>query len=90
LFRKYAKKAKLPIDKWHFHTLRHSIAVRLVDLDVPLIQIKDWLGHRNIQSTMVYAQVSDRKRDETAERLGNIVTENKKSSKIDWSKDKRK
>lgn len=86
LFRKYAKKANLPKDKCHFHTLRHSIAVELVNKDVPIMQIKDWLGHRNISSTMVYAQVSDKKRDETAERLGNIVGEVMNGSKGSNSK----
>jgi len=39
------------------HTFRHSFAVNAVLHGVPLTVIKQWLGHRNIQSTEVYTQV---------------------------------
>jgi len=39
------------------HTFRHSFAVNAVLHGVPLPVIKQWLGHRNIQSTEVYTQV---------------------------------
>lgn len=39
------------------HTFRHSFAVNAVLHGVPLPVIKQWLGHRNIQSTEIYTQV---------------------------------
>src|SRR6267154_4894889 len=66
IFKDYSRKIGVDKDKQHFHVLRHSIAVEMVDRGIPLVQIKDWLGHRNINSTIVYANVSDKTRDETA------------------------
>ena len=39
------------------HQLRHSCASELIQAGVPLGTIRKLLGHRNIQSTMLYAEV---------------------------------
>ena len=39
------------------HSLRHSCAVRMVAEGKPLSDIKNRLGHENVQSTMVYLQM---------------------------------
>ena len=62
LFRKYAKKAKLPEDKRQAHTLRHSIAVHMLDAGHTQEEVKDQLGHKSIQTTDVYAAISGRKK----------------------------
>lgn len=85
LMRKYAEKAKLPKDHWHFHTLRHSCAVHMVQKDIPIVKIKDWLGHRDIHSTMVYADVNPQAMSDTA----TSWYKDEKKIKIDWSKDKK-
>ena len=94
IFKDYTRRLSNPPiakDKQHFHVLRHSIAVEMVDRGVPLVQIKDWLGHRNINSTIVYANVSDKTRDETARMIFQDNTrENDKNSKVNWKKDKKK
>jgi site-specific recombinase XerD len=69
LFRKYAKKAKLPVDKCHTHTLRHSIAVHMLDAGHHQEEVKDHLGHRYIQSTDVYAAISGLKKRQVYERM---------------------
>jgi site-specific recombinase XerD len=69
LFRSYAKKAKVPRDKWHAHTLRHSIAVHMLDAGNTQEEVKDHLGHRYIQSTDVYAAISGRKRQQIFQRM---------------------
>ncbi|MCH8872287.1 tyrosine-type recombinase/integrase, partial [candidate division KSB1 bacterium] len=58
LFKRYAKKAKLPADKHHAHTLRHSIAVHMLDAGQSQEGVKDRLGHKSIKSTEVYAKTS--------------------------------
>jgi site-specific recombinase XerD len=40
------------------HAFRHSIAVHMLEAGVPLPVIKVFLGHSNIESTMVYATVT--------------------------------
>jgi site-specific recombinase XerD len=69
LFRTYARKARLPKDKWHAHTLRHSIAVHMLDAGHTQEEVKDQLGHKYIQTTDVYAAVSGRKRQQIHERM---------------------
>ena len=61
LFHEYSKKAKIPEDKRHPHTLRHSIAVHMADSGVPVERVKDHLRHRKIDSTMVYFQITSKK-----------------------------
>ena len=69
LFRTYARKARLPKDKWHAHTLRHSIAVHMLDAGHNQEEVKDQLGHKYIQTTDVYAAISGRKRQQIHERM---------------------
>ncbi len=61
LFKKYGKKAKLPDDKRHAHTLRHSVAVHMLDSGFTEEEVKDRLGHRDIRSTDVYAKSPTKK-----------------------------
>ena len=41
----------------HPHTFRHSFAVNCIVSGVPVVVVKDWLGHSNIASTLVYTKV---------------------------------
>lgn len=41
----------------HFHTLRHFFATKLFDQTKSLPQVQEKLGHRNINSTMVYTHL---------------------------------
>lgn len=42
----------------HPHMLRRTIATWLRDKDIPIEQIKDFLGHEHIQTTLIYAKGS--------------------------------
>jgi type 1 fimbriae regulatory protein FimB/type 1 fimbriae regulatory protein FimE len=42
----------------HFHTVRHSTGYALANQGRPLRAIAAWLGHRNIQNTMLYTQLA--------------------------------
>jgi len=41
----------------HPHTLRHSFAVHCVLNNVPILVVKEWLGHSSITTTLVYLKV---------------------------------
>lgn len=62
LFRRYANQAELPSERHHPHVLRHSIAVHLMNAGWDAADVQDWLGHRDIASTMVYAAVTNKRR----------------------------
>jgi integrase len=69
LFRFYAAQADLPPTLRHVHVLRHSAAVHVLDAGEDIDFARDHLGHRSIQSTMTYAQISDARRNRKMRRL---------------------
>lgn len=69
LMKAYGADAKLPEDKRHFHTLKHSIATHLAAAGADPLFIQSWLGHANIQNTMIYTTLISTTRDEKARSL---------------------
>lgn len=68
LFKEYAKKAELD-SKYSVHSLRHSIATHLLEAGEGIEFVRDHLGHRSIQNTMIYAQITDNRREEVFRRI---------------------
>jgi len=68
LFKQYARKAGID-PKYSTHALRHSIATHLLDAGEGIEFVKDHLGHTNIQNTMIYAQITNGKREEAFSRI---------------------
>ncbi len=67
LFTGYAKKAGI---KGHsVHGLRHSIAVHLLEAGQGIEYVADHLGHKNIQNTRIYAQITTSLRQEVFAKL---------------------
>ena len=60
IVRKYVAKAGIPIPASP-HTLRHSFATDLLMQGVDLRIVQEFLGHRNIATTQIYAHVTNRK-----------------------------
>ena len=58
LFKDYAHAVGIPAEKQHPHVLKHSLGTHLANAGMPVQVIQARLGHRNIQNTMVYLQVS--------------------------------
>ena len=69
LMKRYGKKAGLPSEKCHFHVLKHSIATHLLDAGADIRFVQDWIGHKNIQNTVIYAHLSHQAQDEQARKL---------------------
>jgi type 1 fimbriae regulatory protein FimB len=69
LIKRYGAAAGLPEGKRHFHCLKHSIATHLLDAGADLRFVQDWLGHSNIQNTVVYTFLSARGREAAARQV---------------------
>ena len=41
-----------------FHTLRHTFASRLVQAGVSIYKVSQWLGHRSVNTTQIYAHLA--------------------------------
>jgi len=65
----YGEAAKLPPERRTFHILKHSIATHLLDAGADLAFVRAWLGHANIQNTLMYARITIVNRDTEARRL---------------------
>lgn len=69
LFKRYSKLAKIPKDKQHFHTLKHSRGVYLAEQGFTIQEIKYLLGHKDIKSTMIYASFSKAQKEAIYQKL---------------------
>lgn len=63
LMQKYGRLADIPKEKWRFHSLRHSLAMHLLDAGADVAFVQDRLGHANIWTTMVYMRYTIVTRD---------------------------
>lgn len=69
IFKKYVSIAKqmnpgLFIEKCYTpHSMRHSTASHMLEAGVPLVVIKNFLGHASLQSTQIYAEISQHTAD---------------------------
>lgn len=58
---KHARAAHVPVSEKRrhgMHSLRHSLATRLMESGTPVAQIADILGHQSVESTGVYLKSS--------------------------------
>jgi integrase/recombinase XerD len=73
LMKRYGASANLPLEKRHFHCLRHSCATSLLSKHRQTIdKVKDILGHEDIRNTMVYAQLTNAERTRIGEELQKV------------------
>ncbi len=67
------------------HRLRHTLATFLINEGMPLTSLQKFLGHKNINTTLVYAKVHD----ETVHKQYTLVmTKVEGIAILDWPKDK--
>jgi integrase/recombinase XerD len=69
LAKTYGAKAGLPEEKRHFHILKHSICTHLLDAGAEIRFVQDWVGHSSIKNTVLYAQLSNTRRNEEAKKV---------------------
>lgn len=70
--------------KVHPHMFRHSKAIHMLAVDIPIVYIRDFLGHEDISTTMIYARADSRKKNEA---INNLAPKLIEENYVDWSKD---
>ena len=70
--------------KVHPHMFRHSKAMHMLAVDIPIVYIRDFLGHEDISTTMIYARADSRKKNEA---INNLAPKLIEKNYVDWSKD---
>lgn len=56
-----AKKKAGIVKKGGIHTLRHSFATHAIETGIGIFQLKKFLGHRSLQTTMQYIHLCEEK-----------------------------
>ena len=69
LIKRYGKLAGISPEKCHMHALKHSCGTHLLELGEHIEDVQDHLGHVNIQNTLTYARITNRRRQERDRRL---------------------
>lgn len=69
IYKKYTSIAKQrypDLFREHYtpHSMRHTTATHMIEAGVPLIAVKNFLGHASLQTTQVYVEISQRTLDE--------------------------
>lgn len=70
LCKKYFELAKLPEDKSHFHTIKHTAGVYLAEQGLDIKEVQYMLGHKKVDNTMIYFQFTTKQQEELYRKLG--------------------
>jgi integrase len=70
LMRQYCAVAQIPLEKAHPHCLKHTCCTHLIsDQRESIMDVRAHVGHVNIRSTMVYAELTNEANEARAKRL---------------------
>lgn len=69
----------------HAHGFRHSKAMHMLAAGINIVYIRDFLGHEDISTTMIYSRADNRLKNEAINKLAPKVTE--ETDFPDWTKD---
>ena len=75
-------------EKIHPHMFRHSKAVHMVEADIPIVYIRDFLGHSDISTTMIYATINNNLKLNAINNLAPKIIDTSNEESKDWNNDK--
>lgn len=72
-------------DAVHAHVFRHSKAMHMLAAGINIVYIRDFLGHEDISTTMIYSRADNRLKNEAINKLAPKVTV--ETEFPDWTRD---
>lgn len=72
-FRRALKKSGITKEGVHLHTLRHCYATHLLDAGVNLRNIQMYLGHRQLETTMIYLHLTMHGHEECRRKINDLL-----------------
>lgn len=69
MMHQYGAAAGLAPKLCHFHVLKHTCATDLIERGFSIELVQNWLGHANIQSTLIYTHITSPSRQRMAAEL---------------------
>ncbi|WP_019000731.1 tyrosine-type recombinase/integrase [Succinimonas amylolytica] len=73
-------------EKVHAHGFRHSKAMHMLAAGINIVYIRDFLGHEDISTTMIYSRADNRLKNEAINKLAPQIAEETQFQ--DWTKDR--
>ncbi len=64
IMKKYCQQTSIPKDKHHFHTLRHTRAIEIIEATGNIYDAQFWLGHKNVQNTLIYLRYTTKQQEQ--------------------------
>jgi site-specific recombinase XerD len=69
LMQRYCRRANIPAERSHPHALKHTCATHLLEKLGDITLVQDWLGHKDLKSTAIYAKVVNPSREKATLQL---------------------
>lgn len=63
LIKNYLLNTDIPKEKQHFHALKHTRAIELGEHCFDIKEQQWWLGHKNVNNTLIYSQFTTHQQD---------------------------
>lgn len=90
IIRKYAQEIRKENPDFpnnvHAHSFRHSKAMHMLVAGINIVYIRDFLGHEDVSTTMIYAKADNRLKNEAINKLAPKITNGEDFP--DWRNDK--
>ena len=55
-----------------YHCSRHTFAINCIINGIDIITVRDWLGHKSVTTTEIYAKMADQYKDQNMKKLNNF------------------